>query len=191
MAAGLLALLVILGLLAYGSGWLVGLRYASFPGHPYPPAGYYQNPFNAKDRGDLIHAAEAGRIKADLLNDGDAELRALSSGDMSALSEGDTGNRLEALRQTMAANSSQGIVERWDNRLTALLVGRLADPNDPAVTWCVEERGSSTVTYSSRATGASVRTTTFEFVNRFWLRQMGDRYLITDAELKSSPQNGS
>src|SRR6266699_2601358 len=60
------------------------LRHTSFPGHPYPPAGFYLNPFsNSPD--DLVDAAEAARVKADLLNDGAAELQALESGDPNML----------------------------------------------------------------------------------------------------------
>src|SRR5258707_8860476 len=48
-------------------------RHSSFPGHPYPPPGYYRNPFS-QDPGDLVPAAEAARVRADFLQDGRVEL---------------------------------------------------------------------------------------------------------------------
>src|SRR6202521_3119753 len=52
------------------TGRLAELRYLNVPLlHPYPPAGYGQNPFNPGGRSDLISVSEAGRVKTDLLKD--------------------------------------------------------------------------------------------------------------------------
>src|SRR5712692_9087043 len=78
---------VILGTIAVlgATGRLGDLRYANIPLiHPYPPAGYYQNPFNPTDRGDLLSSSDGAAAKADLKADGDVELRALATGDPSA-----------------------------------------------------------------------------------------------------------
>ena len=74
VAAGVAVLLfaVIIGLAV--TGRLGDLKYWSFPGHPYPPTGYYINPFNSGDKGDLVNSADAARVKADLLTDGGIEL---------------------------------------------------------------------------------------------------------------------
>src|SRR5579864_1812495 len=70
VAAALIVLFAVLTGLVF-SGRLGDLRYANIPVlHPYPPAGYYLNPFNPGDRGDLINAGQANRVKADLLADG-------------------------------------------------------------------------------------------------------------------------
>src|SRR5437879_1232428 len=74
------------------TGRLGDLRYTNIPlVHPYPPAGYYQNPFNPGDRGDLVSAAQAARVKADLVSDGLTELRAVEAGDSSLVAQADTG----------------------------------------------------------------------------------------------------
>ena len=91
VAAVILIAFVVVAVLAL-TGRMGDLRYANIPlVHPYPPAGYYHNPFNPGDRGDLVNAAEAGRVKADLLHDGDIELRAFEAGDESLLSQAETG----------------------------------------------------------------------------------------------------
>src|SRR5438874_495104 len=146
-AAALVALVVVAGVWAYASGSLASLRYASFPGHPYPPAGYYQNPFNAKDRGDLINAADAGRVKSDLLRDGDIELQAVASGTEAGLVEADSGNRLARLQEVVHDYNAAGLTVRQETHFDAILVGHLSDPNSPAVTWCVQEKGNATITY--------------------------------------------
>src|SRR5438552_17518999 len=90
-AAVLLVLWVAFAWLA-ATGRLAELRYLNVPVlHPYPPAGYVQNPFNAGDKSDLIRVAEASQVKADLLSDGQTELRALEAGDPTLLDQADTG----------------------------------------------------------------------------------------------------
>ena len=160
------------------------LRHANLPGRPWPPPGYYVNPFS-NDPDDLISSAEADRVKADLLRDGEIELDALARGDGTKLDQADTGNSLSGLRRLIDANNSAGVVERQQVHLDAIVVGRLADPNSPSlVTWCVEERGSGTVTRYLKTTGQTVRTESIKFVDRFWLVRVGDRYLITDVEVR-------
>jgi hypothetical protein len=126
VAAVLLIGFAIVGWLAL-TGQLSDPRYANIPVvHPYPPAGYYQNPFNPTDRGDLINAAEASRVKADLLRDGQIELQASERGDASILAQGATGNRLARLRELIASDAAQGMVVRTDSLCGALITsGRL------------------------------------------------------------------
>lgn len=158
------------------------LRHTSFPGHPWPPTGFYLNPFsNSPD--DLVNAAEAARVKADLFRSGDLELQAFTRGDPALLAQADAGNRLVALQQAIARNNQQGVTERWQNQFTSIKVGYLQDPRDTSVHWCVEERGSSVVEFVAKSNGAIVTTQHPVFDNKFWLRQAGQRYLITDAEL--------
>src|SRR5713226_1963850 len=79
------------------SGHLGDLRYLNVPVlHPYPPAGYVQNPFNPGDKGDLINVAQAAQVKADLVRDGQLKLRAAETGDGSLALQSDTGRALQA-----------------------------------------------------------------------------------------------
>ncbi len=95
---------LILGSIAVlgATGRLGDLRYLNIPlVHPWPPAGYYQNPFNPTDHGDLVSSAEAAKVKADLVTDGQIELQATRTGDGSHLTEADTGNNLMRLRSVL------------------------------------------------------------------------------------------
>jgi hypothetical protein len=187
VAAVLLIGFAFVGWLAL-TGQLSDPRYANIPVvHPYPPAGYYQNPFNPTDRGDLINAAEASRVKADLLRDGQIEVQASERGDASILAQGDTGNRLARLRELIASDAAQGMVVRTDSHLDSIVIGRLVDPNDPSISWCVEERGTATLTYLSKASGQIIRKESFRFAGKFWLVRSDDRYLITDAQITNQP----
>src|SRR5438552_10094056 len=77
------------------TGRLAELRYLNVPLlHPYPPAGYVQNPFN-RDKGDLISSSETGRVKADLMSDGQTELLAAERGDAGVLNGAVTGRALD------------------------------------------------------------------------------------------------
>ena len=158
------------------------LRHGSFPGHPYPPAGFYRNPY--PDAEELVSAAEAARVKADLLQDGQVELQALEQGDSSAIAQADTGNSLAKLRQLIDGNNASGVAEHEAVRIDAIVVGLLPDPNNPQVKWCVEERGSGTITYFTKTNGQTLRSQTVTFDNRFWLVRLGNRYLITDVEVR-------
>jgi hypothetical protein len=161
------------------------LQHASFPGHPYPPPGTYRNPF-ANNPADLVNASQAARVKAEFQRDSQIDLQAVERGDAASLPQARTGNALNSLRQLIESNSSQGIAEREVIRDQAVVVGRLPDPNDGRVMWCVEERGSGTNTYFLTSTGQPTRTQTISFDNRIWLVRVGDRYLITDVEVISA-----
>ena len=187
---GLAAALIVLVLGTVGvlgaTGRLGDLRYANVPLiHPWPPSGYYQNPFNPTDRGDLVNASEAAKVKTDLVADGQVELQATRTGDGSHLTEADTGNNLVRLRSVLARNAADGVTEDFTNQITKVTVGKLADPNDPNVTWCVEEIGTSRITYSRTSDGSVVRTQLIKFDDRFWLIQQSGNYLITDVQVTS------
>jgi hypothetical protein len=187
---GLAAAIIVLVLGTVGvlgaTGRLGDLRYANVPLiHPWPPSGYYQNPFNPTDRGDLVNASEAAKVKSDLVADGQIELQATRTGDGSHLTEADTGPNLVRLRSVLARNAADGVTEDFTNQLTKVTVGKLADPNDPNVTWCVEEIGTSRITYSRTSDGSVVRTQLIKFDDRFWLIQQSGHYLITDVQVSS------
>jgi hypothetical protein len=153
--------------------------------HPWPPAGSYQNPFNPTDRGDIVNASQAAKVKSDLVEDGQVELKAYRASDGSLLDGADTGNRLVKLRAALVQNHAAGVSEDFTNQLTSVRVGKLADPNDASVTWCVEEVGTSRITLTNAANGQTIRQYTIRFDDKFWMVLVGGRYLITDAEVQS------
>jgi hypothetical protein len=156
------------------------LRHTSFPGHPYPPAGYVQNPFSSNPD-DLLSRADVARLRSEFDRDGQIDLQAVATGDTTVLSQARTGNALDSLRKLIDGNNAQGIAEREQVKDDAVIVGQLPDPGGPSqVKWCVEERGTGTITYFVKSTGTVVRTQTIPFDYRTWLAQVGDRYLITD-----------
>ena len=173
----------IIGSLA-ATGRLGDLRYANIPlVHPYPPAGFYQNSFNPTDRGDLINSATAAKVKSDLVADGQIELQATRTGDGSHLTEADAGNNLARLKSVLARNAAGGVTEDFTNQLSKVTVGKLVDPNDRTVTWCVEEIGTSRITYSRTSDGSVVSQQLIKFDDRFWLVDQGGHYLITDVQV--------
>ncbi len=179
---------LILGTVAVlgATGHVGDLRYVNIPLlHPWPPAGYYQNPFNPTDRGDIVSASEAAKVKNDLVADGQVELQADRAADGSLLAGADTGNRLTKLRAALAQNRAAGVSEDFTNQLTSVRAGKLADPNDASVTWCVEEVGTSRITLTSLTNGQIIRQYTIRFDDRFWMVLVGGRYLITDAEVQT------
>jgi hypothetical protein len=181
-------LVLILGSIAVlgATGQLSDLRYLNIPLiHPWPPAGNYQNPFNPTDRGDIINASQAAKVKGDLVEDGQVELKAYQASDGSLLDGADTGNRLVKLRAALVQNHAAGVSEDFTNQLTSVRVGKLADPNDASVTWCVEEVGTSRITLTNAANGQTIRQYTIRFDDKFWMVLVGGRYLITDAEVQS------
>jgi hypothetical protein len=180
-ASFLVALWLVVAWLAV-TGRLADARYWNVPlVHSYPPAGYVQNPFNPGDKGDLISVSEAARVKADLLRDGQIELRALELGDPSVLDGAATGRAREKLSELIAQNNTAGLFEREQVKLDSAIAGRLPDPNDPSITWMVEERGTGTIYYLSKSGGTLVRQQSVRFTSRFWLLKLGDSYLISDA----------
>jgi len=181
-------LVLILGSIAVlgATGQLSNLRYLNIPLiHPWPPAGSYQNPFNPTDRGDIVNASQAAKVKSDLVEDGQVELKAYRASDGSLLDGADTGNRLVKLRAALVQNHAAGVSEDFTNQLTSVRVGKLADPNDASVTWCVEEVGTSRITLTNAASGQTIRQYTIRFDDKFWMVLVGGRYLITDAEVQS------
>lgn len=193
LRTGVVALLVLLvfGAVTWAgaTGRLADLRYANIPWiHPYPPAGYYINPLNPTgDRGDVLNAGEAAKVKADLLADGSVELQAVQHGDPALLVEADAGNRLQVLRQVIDADNAKGLYATQSTSYSSIVVGHLADPNSTNAVWCVEEKGVSTIRYLSKSSDAEVQSETFRFDDKFWLIQSGTRYLITDAEISNEP----
>ncbi len=179
------AVLVILFVAATALGSTYGpLRHASFPGHPYPPSGFVQNPFSSSPD-DLLSAADVARVRSEFDRDSQIDLNAVESGDTAILTQARTGNALDSLRKLIDSNNARGLAEHEQIKDDAIIVGRLPDPNDPGVKWCVEERGSGTNTYFVKSTGQTVRTETVSFDHRIWLVAAGDRYLITDVEVLS------
>lgn len=187
---GLAAAIIVLilgGVLALAAtGQLADLRYVNIPlVHPWPPAGYYQNPFNPTDRGDIVNASEAAKVRNDLVADGQVELQADRAADGSLLAGADTGNRLTKLRAALEQNRAAGVSEDFTNQLTSVRVGKLADPNDASVTWCVEEVGTSRITLTSLTNGQVIRQYTIRFDDKFWMVLVSGRYLITDAAVQT------
>ena len=185
--------LVIFGIVGFlaATGRLGDLRYANIPlVHPYPPAGFYQNSFNPTDRGDLINSATAAKVKSDLVADGQIELQATRTGDGSHLTEADAGNNLARLKSVLARNAAGGVTEDFTNQLSKVTVGKLVDPNDRTVTWCVEEIGTSRITYSRTSDGSVVSQQLIKFDDRFWLVNQGGHYLITDVQVATQVVTG-
>lgn len=192
LLAGLLAAVVVVAGLGWlsVSGRLAGLQYANVPiVHRYPPPGQYVNPFTGDPR-DLVSSAEAAKVKADLLHDGDLQLAALADGSTAVLPQTATGNYLAQLNRAVAANNAQGVMYREQHQLNTVVVGRLPDPNAPtSISWAVEERGSGEAAYISKASGKTVSSYRGHFQNRFWLARVGDRYLIADAEISFTKES--
>src|SRR3989440_13048381 len=83
LTASVLVLLWLVFVWLAATGRPAELRYLNVPLlHPYPPAGYAQNPFNPRDKGAPVSGSEARRGKADLLADGQTELLAREKGDV-------------------------------------------------------------------------------------------------------------
>ena len=179
------ALIVAIAVVIIGlglTGRLADLNHANLPFHPYPPTGYAYNPFNPGNKDDLINVAEANAVKADLLANGKAENDALARGDGSTLSENSTGGALASLRRLIDSNNQQGVLEKSEETLQSVTVGKLADPNDPTITWCVQEEGTGTLTFIKKTDGTVVRTQTVQFLSKYWLtRNGGGKYLIADS----------
>ena len=186
LAAAIIVLILGGVLTLAATGQLGDLRYLNVPlVHPWPPTGYYQNPFNPTDRGDIVSASEAAKVKNDLVADGQVELQADRAADGSLLPGADTGNRLTKLRAALEQNRAAGVSEDFTNQLTSVRVGKLVDPNDASVTWCVEEVGTSRITLTSLTNGQVIRQYTIRFDDKFWMVLVGGRYLITDAAVQT------
>jgi uncharacterized membrane protein len=186
---GVVALLVlvvfVIAAWSGATGRLVDLRYANIPWiHPYPPAGYFINPLNpTSDRGDLVDANEASRVKADLAADGQTEIDAFAHGQPSELSQAATGRALEQARQAIANNDQAGVFELASNNIQSTVVGHLSDPNQSSIDWCVAEHGATTLNFVDKTTGSVRRTESFGFDAKYWLILVNGRYLIADVQV--------
>ena len=170
------------------TGRLAELRFLNVPLlHPYPPAGYVQNPFNPGDKGDLVSVSEASRVKADLVRDGDIEVQAAANGDAGTLTIALTGRALQQFTSLVQRNNDQGLAERTSNQFDSVTAGRLADPNDSKISWAVKESGTATLTYVSKSNGAVVRQDHVRFSSTYWLVLVGDHYLIADSLIETQP----
>jgi len=186
LTASVLVLLWLVFVWLAATGRLAELRYLNVPLlHPYPPAGYVENPFNPSDKADLVSISEASRAKADLLADGQTELLAAEKGDVSLLAGAVTGRALDSFTSLIQQNNSQGISERAQNHFDSIVVGHLSDPNDPKIVWAIEEKGTATVLFYSKSTGASLRQTKLRFDSTYWLTVVGNHYLIADALIRT------
>lgn len=186
-AAVLLVLWLAFAWLA-ATGRLSELRYLNVPLlHPYPPAGYLQNPFNAGDKSDIINVAQAAQVKGDLVRDGQVEVAAAASGDPGALSTALTGRALDKFTALIQQNNSQNVAERTVNHFDSVVAGRMADPNDPSISWAVKESGTVTLSFTSKSNGAVVRQERVRFSSTYWLVRVGGRYLIADSLIQTQP----
>ena len=174
------------------TGRLAEIRYLNVPLiHPYPPAGYVQNPFDRADKGDLIGVADAARIKADLLRDGQIELQALANGDTSLAGQADTGRALDRLVALIEKNNAAGVVERQQTTLESVVSGRLADPNNSSIQWVVEEKGTATISRYSKSSNDLTGSQSIRFDAKFWMLKIGGRYLVADVLINSQPRSAS
>ena len=165
------------------SGRFADLRYADIP-WLRPPQGFAVNPLNPTDRGDLINLAEAAKVRSDLQADGRIEVDAYAHGLTDPLSEADTGRALAKAVEGVISNNHAGLYEVASSQLDSVVVGRLPDPNQTTISWCLVERGVSTLTFVAQSTGATVRTESFRFEGKFWLTRVNGRYLIADVDIR-------
>ena len=189
-AAVLLVLWLAFAWLA-ATGRLAELRYLDVPLlHPYPPAGYVQNPFNPGDKGNLINVAQAAQVKADLVQDGQLELQALAQGDPNLAGQADTGRAKDTLLMLIAKNNAAGVIERQQTKLDSVVVGRSPDPGDSSIQWVVEENGTATISRYSKANDTLISSQAVRFDAKFWMLKVGNRYLIADVLINSQPISG-
>ncbi len=189
---GVTAAVAIVAVIGWGAatGRLAGLQYTNVPlVHPYPPEGYFVNPFTG-DRRDLVSSSEAARVRSDFVDDGRMEVDAFARGDGSLLARAETGRALAAARDLIATNAARGVSERADNHVESIVVGRLADPNDASISWVVRETGTATISFVSRTTGVVTQTQRVRFDSRYWMVRSGDRYLIADVDISTQPIAG-
>jgi hypothetical protein len=184
VAAGVattLSLLLLVTWLTAGSG-RAQLEHLNFPGHQYPPTGFYRNPLS-NDPGDLINATEAARVKADWRVDGEQSLKALATGDDSTLEQSITGSVLADFRGRIKQNNDNGFAEREQNQPITDVVGKLMDPSENKLAWCVEEKASGASDLIDKSTGHVLGHRTYRYDTKFWLVRVDGRYLITNAHI--------
>lgn len=184
-ATVVLGLLLVIVLGAAVAPRVIDMRYLNIPVvHPWPPVGYQQNPLNQSNRADIIPVAESQKVKEDLLADGKLELAAVAAGNGSDLAGADTGRSLVSLRALVVRDAAAGVTERSQTELSSVTVGYLDDPNDTSIRWCVVEKGRATLTSIRKDTGEVVVTRSYGYVGTFWLKKIGDRYLIADRSVQ-------
>jgi hypothetical protein len=173
------------------TGRLANLQYANIPiVHRYPPPGTFVNPYTGDPR-DLVSSSEAAKVKTDLLDDGQVQVDALAHGDTTDLPRTATGNYLAKLTANIKANNAKGVLEQEQHHLDSLVVGRLQDPANASIQWCVEEKGSGVITYVDRSSGRVISKQDFRSVARFWLVLVGGRYLVADSAISSQPMSAT
>ncbi len=173
------------------TGRLASLQYTNIPiVHRYPPPGTFVNPFTGDPR-DLLSSTTAATVKKDLLDDGQVQVDALARGDTTDLPRTATGNYLAKLTSNVRANNARGVLEQEKHHLDSLVVGRLQDPANASIQWCVEEKGSGVITYVDRSSGRAISTQDFRSVARFWLVLVGGRYLVADSAISSQPRSAT
>ena len=173
------------------SGRLAGLQYANVPlVRPYPPPGHFVNPYTGDPR-DILSSAEASKVKRDFLSDGQIQLDAYARGDPSALPQTATGRALAKTREVLAQNTANGVLERDEVHLDQVIVGRLADPNDTSINWCVREVGRGALVFVSRSSGKVVSRQAIRFDSKYWMSRVGDKYLIADVLISSRPEQSA
>jgi hypothetical protein len=173
------------------TGRLASLQYTNIPiVHRYPPPGTFVNPFTGDPR-DLLSSTTAATVKKDLLDDGQVQVDALARGDTTDLPRTATGNYLAKLTSNVRANNARGVLEQEKHHLDSLVVGRLQDPANASIQWCVEEKGWGVITYVDRSSGRAISTQDFRSVARFWLVLVGGRYLVADSAISSQPRSAT
>jgi hypothetical protein len=179
------AIIAVFAAVVVGALNFTNLQHASFPGHPYPPAGYYRNPFPGSD--ELVNSADAAKVKADFQKDGQTEVDAFARGDPTALTQSAAGGHLATLRQIIDQNNSAGVVQRYENNVASVVVGRCGGPTSGSTVWCVGESGTATLADVAKVTRQVVRTQKYRFDGKFWMAKSGDHYVITDAAITNQP----
>ena len=95
------------------------------------------------------------------------------------------------LKQLLQQTTASGQILRVQNHLNSIFVGRLDDPNDASIKWCVRERGTSSISYVDRSSGKVIRQQSVTFDDKFWLVMVGGPSLIVDVEVSSSSPGGA
>jgi hypothetical protein len=98
-----------------------------------------------------------------------------------------TGRALDRFSALIQQNNLQGISEHAQNHFDSVVAGHLEDPNDPKIVWAVKEKGSATLLFYSKSTGALLRQQKVRFESTYWLTVVGNHYLIADALVRTEP----
>ncbi len=129
----------------------------------------------------------ADQTKSDFPDDQAAYLRALHENDPSAASGKVTGNSLQELEQQIADNRTRGVRQRIAVNATSTEILAEGDPNDAGVTVEVHQVGTEHQDTLGLSGEVPASSQDFLFDNRYWLRQVGGRYAITDIQKAAVP----